>query len=70
MSRAGVPETADLGIYLGVPSIYGQVKKNHFDEILARIKECLEGWKLTYLSLAGRQTLVQSILNAILVYAM
>lgn len=69
-NKAGIPETRDLGRYLGVPSIHGRVTRSHFKDILNRVKNRLEGWKINFLSLAGRQVLAQSVLNAIPVDAM
>ncbi|XP_073046080.1 uncharacterized protein [Primulina eburnea] len=69
-STSGIPLTTDLGRYLGVPSIHGRVTNNLFKKVLDRVKSRLEGWKTKYLSFAGRKVLVQSVLNAILLYSM
>lgn len=62
--------TQDLGRYLGVPSLHGRITKDHCKNIMDRVQSRLEGWKTRFLSLAGRQVLVQSVLNAIPTYAM
>ncbi|XP_019152396.1 PREDICTED: uncharacterized protein LOC109149189 [Ipomoea nil] len=67
---AGIPATDDLGRYLGVPSLHGRITKEHYRSILDRVQSKLEGWKTRFLSLAGRQVLTQSVLNAIPSYAM
>ncbi|XP_019164336.1 PREDICTED: uncharacterized protein LOC109160503 [Ipomoea nil] len=62
--------TKDLGRYLGVPSIHGRVTSNIFTPLIEKIDGRLEGWKGKNLSLAGRITLAQSVLNAMPYYMM
>ncbi|XVF84679.1 hypothetical protein PTKIN_Ptkin17bG0057000 [Pterospermum kingtungense] len=69
-SFSGIPLIDDMGRYLGVPSIHGRVTTGLYADIVGRISARLEGWKTKYLSLAGRQVLAQSILNAIPLYPM
>ncbi|CAN1824009.1 Putative ribonuclease H protein At1g65750 [Linum perenne] len=66
----GIAETTDLGRYLGVPVIHGRVRKDTFSYIIERIDKKLDGWKRNTLSLAGRVTLAQSVLNSLPSYAM
>ena len=56
--------------YLGLPPIIGGGKKQAFADIKSRIQEKLGGWKGKLLSQAGRETLIKSVAQAILVYAM
>lgn len=62
--------TMDLGKYLGVPLHHGRVTKNSYQFILDKATQRLSGWKRNSLSLAGRITLTQSILTALLSYVM
>lgn len=41
-----------------------------FDDIAERVQGKLEGWKMKFLSFAGRRTLVKSMLSVILMYLM
>jgi len=66
----GMESTDDLGRYLGVPTINGRVTRAQYQYVLERLDKRLAGWKTTCLSLAGRATLVQSTLAAILTYTM
>lgn len=67
---AGINTTNNLGKYLGVPSIHGRVTNSLFTPLLDKISKRLEGWKMKFLTLAGRQVLVQSVLASIPYYAM
>jgi len=49
--------------YLGVPTSGGRLKKNDFSELMARIQNRLGSWRADTLSLAGRATLIQTILR-------
>ncbi|CAL1366122.1 unnamed protein product [Linum trigynum] len=69
-NRLGIQETDDLGRYLGVPVLHGIISKTTFKYILEKIDRKLTAWKAKTLSLAGRVTLAQSVLNAIPTYAM
>lgn len=66
----GVEKTADLGKYLGVPSIHGRVTCSTYDGLLDRLNARLDGWKTNLLSMAGRVTLAKAVLNAIPFYRM
>ncbi|XP_031103194.1 uncharacterized protein LOC116006838 [Ipomoea triloba] len=70
VSIAGIPETKDLGRYLGVPTLHGRLTNNLLAPMLEKIDERLNGWKTNFLSLAGRQILAQSVLQAIPYYNM
>lgn len=69
-TMVGIPLVSNLGKYLEVPSIHGRVKGDLFQNILDGLSARREGWKMKFLSLAGRQILVQSVLNAIPMYSM
>ena len=56
--------------YLGLAPIIGIGKKQAFAEIKLRIQSKLSGWKTKLLSQAGREVLIKSLAQAMLVYAM
>ncbi|KAF7815401.1 putative ribonuclease H protein At1g65750 family [Senna tora] len=60
----------DMGKYLGVPLIHGQVNQNTYSFIVYKVRNRLVSWKRNSLFLAGRVTMVQSVTSAILNYAM
>lgn len=62
--------TQNLGMYLGTPLIRGRKNKDCFNFIIDRVQKKLSGWKAKFLSLAGRQTLVKSVVNTIPNYVM
>ncbi|PKI70142.1 hypothetical protein CRG98_009474 [Punica granatum] len=57
--------TDDLGKYLGVPLIHGRVTRQTHYRIVDRVKARLSGWLASTLSMAGRVTLVKSVLTSI-----
>ncbi|XP_072074344.1 uncharacterized protein [Arachis hypogaea] len=66
----GISSTANLGKYLGVPLIHERCSQHHFQHIIDKMQLKLSNWKKKYLSLAGRCTLVQSVLSTIPSYCM
>ena len=56
--------------YVALPPIIGRGKKQAFAEIKLCIQSKLSGWKTKLLSQAGREVLIKSLAQAILVYAM
>ncbi|GLT62306.1 hypothetical protein SLA2020_349540 [Shorea laevis] len=69
-SVCNIPLTMDLGTYLGVPIIHGKFKVATYKYILEKMQLKLAGWKQSFLSLAGRRTLVQSVTSSIPTYTM
>lgn len=66
----GYTKMDDLGIYLGVTLFHNRVGIETFQLILDKVLQRLNGWEATKLSLAGRLTLVKSVLLAIPNYFM
>lgn len=62
--------TNNLGRYLGMPLLNSRVTKNTYQEIVDKVEKRLPAWSASHLSLAGRITLAQSVLQAIPIYAM
>jgi len=55
-----------VGKYLSIPSDWGLSKKEMFAWILARVNLKLEGWKEKLLSIIGKETLMKSVVQALL----
>lgn len=69
-SNLNITETADLGRYLGVPTILGRASKKDYQFLVDRINGKLAGWKAKLFSMAGRATLIQSCLSSMPFYTM
>ncbi|KAF7843768.1 ribonuclease H [Senna tora] len=59
-----------MGRYLGANNIHGRKTKQKFAHVIERIQSKLSGWKAGCLSLAGRATLIQSVISTIPLYHM
>lgn len=66
----GVGLTSDMGKYLGIPLIHRRVSQGLFVPIIEKTRRRLSGWKKGCLNLAGRCTLVKSVLAALPSYYM
>ncbi|KAL9411534.1 hypothetical protein AB3S75_045186 [Citrus x aurantiifolia] len=53
-----------------MPLLHGRITKTTYQEILDKVDQRLSGWSASHLSLAGRITLTQSVLQAVPIYAM
>ncbi|KAB2635662.1 ribonuclease H protein [Pyrus ussuriensis x Pyrus communis] len=66
----GMPVVDNFGMYLGVPAIWGHLKKR----VLAYVKGCtlvkLQGWKQNTLSKAEREVLIKAVVEVIPAYPM
>ncbi|XP_056173433.1 uncharacterized protein LOC130139772 [Syzygium oleosum] len=69
-SALRVPVMEKIGKYLGIPSDWGQTKKQMFAWILARVNMKMEGWKEKLLSKAGKETLIKTVVQALPQYSM
>ena len=67
--EANILTIDDFGFYFSMHSINGRVTKHTFHHILDSVKK-LAGWKSYTLSLAGRITLAQSVINTMPYYSM
>ncbi|XP_021726597.1 uncharacterized protein LOC110693730 [Chenopodium quinoa] len=56
--------------YLGIPTIIGKSKKMVFSALKDRIWKKLSGWKEIFLSRAGKEILLKSVIQAIPTYIM
>lgn len=65
-SSLGIPHIEETLIYLGLPITSKRLKITHFQPLLSKISALLEGWKVKFLSFAGRvQFLKFTIANTI-----
>lgn len=55
--------------YLGIPSDWGQTRKEMFSWILARVSMKLEGWKEKLLTKASKEILIKAVVQALPQYA-
>ncbi|XP_030477324.1 uncharacterized protein LOC115694334 [Syzygium oleosum] len=65
-----VPIIEKMGKYLGIPSDWGQSKKEMFAWVLARVHSKLEGWNARLMSKAGKEILIKTVVQALPQYAM
>ena len=60
----------NLGLYLGLSAIVGKSKKKMLDFIKDRVRAKIKGWKNIFLSPAGKEVMLKSVLSAIPSYAL
>lgn len=56
--------------YLGLPLVIGRSKKEVFHYITDAVTKRVSNWKNTFLSTAGKEVLLKSVINALPVYTM
>ncbi|KAL4303140.1 hypothetical protein GQ457_10G015890 [Hibiscus cannabinus] len=66
----GYEVVEELGIYLGVPLLHKRVTRAIYGYLIDKVHQRLSGWTASSLSLSGRITLANSVLQAIPSYAM
>ncbi|XP_019150316.1 PREDICTED: uncharacterized protein LOC109147128 [Ipomoea nil] len=66
----GVPEAADLGRYLGLPSMLGRNKTAVFRYIESNVRARIGMWQNKLLSRAGKEVLLKSIAQALPIFTM
>lgn len=69
-THCGIPLMDDFGKYLGAPMIDGRVNKATYGAIISKAQSRLLAWGNQFLSMAGRITLIQSVLSALPTYLM
>ncbi|WZZ36966.1 hypothetical protein YC2023_020367 [Brassica napus] len=65
-----IDKEGGIGKYLGLPEHFGRRKRNIFNSIIDRIRQKVLSWSTRFLSGAGKEVLLKSILTAIPAYAM
>lgn len=68
--KLGFTRVSFLGIYLGMPLIHGRLGVNSFQFLVDKGRNKLSSWDVQKLSLAGRFTLIKSVLLSIQNYFM
>ncbi|PKI45344.1 hypothetical protein CRG98_034262 [Punica granatum] len=68
--RCSFTPTDELGRYLGIPIVHGRVRKSHFQNVVARVRNRLSGRSSSPLSMAGRTTLIKLVIQSITFYTM
>ncbi|WZZ24801.1 hypothetical protein YC2023_008202 [Brassica napus] len=64
-----IEKEGGIGKYLGLPEHFGRRKRDIFNSIIDRIRQKVLSWLTRFLSGAGKEVLLKSILTAIPVYA-
>lgn len=65
-----IPLASNLGKYLRAPSLQCRVSKENYGEVLERMQQKLQGWKLKCLSMAARTMLIKAVTSTIPTYIM
>ncbi|KAG7537667.1 Ribonuclease H domain [Arabidopsis suecica] len=68
--KLGINKEGGVGKYLGLPEHFGRRKKDIFTSIVDRIRQRSHSWTSRFLSAAGKQILLKSVLAAMPLYAM
>ncbi|KAK8952445.1 hypothetical protein KSP39_PZI004212 [Platanthera zijinensis] len=66
----GVDRCARHELYLGVPAAVGRSRHRCFAYIMDRVWKRIQGWKVRFLSQAGREILIKAVLTAIPTFVM
>ena len=59
-----------IGKYLGLPELFGRKKRDIFASIVDRIRQRIRHWSTKFLSGAGKQILLKTVLSAMPCYVM
>ncbi|XP_050387444.1 uncharacterized protein LOC126803741 [Argentina anserina] len=68
-NELGIP-VSQPGVYLGLPTMWGNSKRSALAYIRERVKRKLDGWKANILSQAGREVLIKFIAMVVPTYPM
>ena len=69
-SILGVPTMNHIGTYLGTPIFTSRHSTSSYQYLVDKIRMKIEGLQTKYLSMAGRATLIKSVVSTIPIYAM
>lgn len=59
----------DFGRYLGIEISPNKLKKAHNFDLVEKTTNKIRGWQAKFLNMAGRATLIKSVLNSYPIYA-
>ena len=66
----GIPSTQRYNTYLGLPASIGRSRKKAFKRITEWVWKRLQDWKLKFLSLARKEILLNTVIQAIPTFCM
>ena len=66
--KLGFTTMKDLGTYLGMSLLHKRISKQTYQSLIDRVQQRLSGWTAKHLSLAGRITLTQSVIQALPIF--
>ncbi|XP_057248280.1 uncharacterized protein LOC130590240 [Beta vulgaris subsp. vulgaris] len=69
-SHCNLRVSSDFGSYLGIKISPNKLKKTDYQGLLDKTKDRIRGWQAKLLNMAGRCTLIKSVLNTYPLYAM
>ena len=69
-SLFGAPVTSHHEKYLGLPVLIGRNKTDAFDYLRERIRGRIQGWSKRFLSRAGKEIMLKTVIQMILSYVM
>jgi ribonuclease HI len=70
VEAAGIPVTQRYDKYLGLPALIGKSRMAAFKGIKDRVWKRMQDWKVKFLSQAGKEILLKSVIQAIPTYGM
>lgn len=70
MNKLGFKQVQEHSFYLGLPTFSARKKRLQFDFLREKVGCMVQSWKSRFFSIGGREVLIKSILQAILIYAM
>jgi hypothetical protein len=70
VEAAGIPVTQRYDNYLGLPALIGKSRMAAFKGIKDQVWKRMQDWKVKFLSQAGKEILLKSVIQAIPTYGM
>jgi len=67
---SGLSEAHRIETYLGLPTFVGKSRNLAFKNIIAKVAQRLDNWKVKFLSQAGKEVLLKAVVQAIPTYSM
>jgi hypothetical protein len=70
LQLSGIPATQRFDKYLGLPTLVGKSRTREFQSIKDSMWKRLNDWKTIFLSQAGKEILLKTVIQAIPTYSM